>query len=142
MVDPLKGDDDVARAYDRWAATYDTDANATRDLDATIVRASAPDPTAGDVLELGCGTGKNTVWLAERGRRVVAMDFSQGMLDVARRRVAGDNVHFVRQDVRTRWSAEDASFDVVIGNLILEHVDNVSFVFAEAARVIRPGGTL
>jgi malonyl-CoA O-methyltransferase len=135
------GGSDIASAYDRWAEAYDTDPNATRDLDAMIVRRFAPDIAALDVLELGCGTGKNTVWLAERARHVTAMDFSPGMLAIARSRVGG-NVSFAHHDVRTPWPLTAASVDVVIGNLVLEHVEAVAFVFAEAARVLRPGGRL
>ena len=40
-------------------------------------------------MELGCGTGKNTVWLAGRARALVALDFSDGMLTRARERLAG-----------------------------------------------------
>lgn len=64
-----------------------------------------------DVLELGCGTGKNTMWLAERARRVTAMDFSPGMLDVARGRAPKDRVSFVQHDARERWPMDDASVD-------------------------------
>lgn len=95
-----------------------------------------------DVLELGCGTGKNTVWLAERARRVIAMDFSPGMLEVARTRVPVERVTLIQHDVRERWPIDDASVDVVVANLILEHLSNVAAIFAEAARVLRPGGVM
>src|SRR5258705_7483749 len=132
---------DASNAYDRWAATYDSDANMTRDLDAIVLRASNLEIDGRDVLELGCGTGKNTVWLAERARSVTALDFSDGMIERARRRVgAAPNVCFVRHDVRASWPCTDASVDVVVGNLVLEHVADVAPVFAEAARVLRPGG--
>jgi ubiquinone/menaquinone biosynthesis C-methylase UbiE len=39
-------------------------------------------------------------------------------------------------------AVDDASVDLVIGNLILEHVSNVAPIFAEAARVLRPGGVM
>jgi ubiquinone/menaquinone biosynthesis C-methylase UbiE len=138
MTQRLTGSD-IAGAYDRWAAAYDSDVNATRDLDAMIVRRFAPDPNGLEVLELGCGTGKNTVWLAERARRVTAMDFSAGMLEVARTRVPSA-VQLLQHDVRHPWPLAAASVDVVIGDLVLEHVEAVDFVFAEAARVMRPGG--
>ncbi|HEY6826128.1 MAG TPA: methyltransferase domain-containing protein [Gemmatimonadaceae bacterium] len=141
----LTGDDagaEIARAYDRWSRTYDTDANATRDLDAEVLRRSSLAVDGRDVLEIGCGTGKNTVWLAERARRVIAMDFSPGMLEVARGRAPTDRVSFVQHDVRERWPIDDASVDFVVANLILEHLPDVGPIFAEAARVLRPGGTM
>ena len=135
----------VASAYDRWAGSYDADRNATRDLDAEVVR-RAPLALAGrDVLELGCGTGKNTVWLAERARTVTALDFSDGMLARARERLdaaGAAHVRLVRHDVREPWPAPGASADVVVGNLVLEHVADLAPVFAEAARALRPGGQL
>lgn len=133
---------DVAAAYDRWSATYDVDRNRTRDLDAHAVRATPLPLDGAAVVELGCGTGKNTAWLAERARQVVALDLSVGMLERARARVASPHVEFVRADVRDAWPVRDASADVVIGNLVLEHVASLAPVFAEAARVLRPGGAL
>ena len=54
---------DVSAAYDRWSVQYDNDSNFTRDLDAQVLR-NAPIQLGGrNVLELGCGTGKTTVWL-------------------------------------------------------------------------------
>jgi ubiquinone/menaquinone biosynthesis C-methylase UbiE len=139
---PADAGAEIARAYDRWARTYDTDANTTRDLDADVLRQSSLAIDGRDVLEVGCGTGKNTRWLAARARRVVAMDFSPGMLDVARGRVPSERVTLVQHDIRELWPVDDASVDLVIGNLILEHVSNVAPIFAEAARVLRPGGVM
>jgi ubiquinone/menaquinone biosynthesis C-methylase UbiE len=133
---------EVARAYDRWAAQYDEDRNTTRDLDAAVAR-RAPLRIAGrDVLELGCGTGKNTVWLAREARQVHALDFSEGMLAEARRRIDAPNVRFIQHDVRLAWPLPAASVDVVVGNLVLEHVRDLAPIHAEAARVLRPGGQL
>lgn len=133
---------EVATAYDRWAASYDADVNATRDLDAVVLRRTPLALQGSDVLELGCGTGKNTVWLAEGARSVLALDFSEGMLARARERVRAPQVRFARHDVREPWPAADASVDVVVGDLVLEHVADLTPVYAEAARVLRPGGRL
>jgi ubiquinone/menaquinone biosynthesis C-methylase UbiE len=135
--DDLSG---VARAYDRWASTYDTDANRTRDLDAMIVQRHAPSVDGLDVVELGPGTGKNTVWLAERARYVIGLDASPGMLAVARKRISAEHVHFVLHDIQTPWPVPSASIDVVLGNLVLEHVERVGDVLAESARVVREAG--
>lgn len=137
---PLAGAD-ISEAYDRWSAQYDNDRNLTRDLDARVLRETgALNLQDKQILEFGCGTGKNTVYLAQHARDVTAMDFSSGMLRVAKERVANDRVRFVQQDVRERWPVEDQSVDVVVGNLVLEHVQELSAVFAEAARVLRNGG--
>ena len=133
---------DVARAYDRWSLRYDDDRNATRDLDARVVRASPLHVAGARVLELGCGTGKNSQWLAEQARELLALDFSPGMLDVARRRVRSDRARFVEHDITRPWPVDVSSMDVVVGNLVLEHVRDLGPIYAEAARVLRPGGEL
>jgi ubiquinone/menaquinone biosynthesis C-methylase UbiE len=134
--------DAVQSAYDRWASGYDSDVNATRDLDATVLRRQALGLEGKDVLELGCGTGKNTIWLAQQARHVVAFEFSAGMLDKARARLAdASNVRFEVQDLREPWRVPDAAFDRVVCNLVLEHIEDLSFVFREAARVTKSGGS-
>ena len=55
---------DVAGSYDRWASTYDQDTNRTRDLDARVLREQGPRVRGRSVVELGCGTGKNSAWIA------------------------------------------------------------------------------
>ncbi len=132
----------VEQAYDRWAASYDDDKNATRDLDAAVVRRTPLALRDRDVLELGCGTGKNTIHLATEARRVIAMDFSEGMIARAHQRLVTSNVTFIRHDVRDPWPVEADSVDAVVANLILEHVHDLAPVYLEASRVLRPGGQL
>lgn len=133
---------DVAHAYDGWASTYDEDVNPTRDLDAEVLRTSNLDVHGRDVVELGCGTGKNTTWLAMHARSVVALDVSAGMLARARARVPAAHVTFVQHDVRTSWPLADGTADVIVANLVLEHVEHLAPVYREAARVLRNGGEL
>jgi ubiquinone/menaquinone biosynthesis C-methylase UbiE len=133
---------EIAKSYDIWSASYDADKNATRDLDAVVVRRAPLNLDGRDVLELGCGTGKNTVWLASRARSVVALDFSLGMIARAHERVGAMPVRFVQHDVCDPWPMESRSVDLVVANLILEHVHDLEPVFFEASRVLRPGGQL
>lgn len=133
---------EVAKSYDRWAESYDSDKNATRDLDATVVRRAPLAFDGKDVLELGSGTGKNTVWFAAKARSVIAMDFSLGMIARAHERVGSMPVRFVQHDVCDPWPVESGSVDLVAANLILEHVHDLEPVFFEASRVLRPGGQL
>lgn len=132
--------DPTAAAYDRWSAVYETDRNRTRDLDGSVLRGAGLPLAGASVLEIGCGTGRNTVFLAEAAARVLAIDFSEGMLEKARTRCAGRRVRFVAQDIRTRWPADDASIDVAVTDLVLEHVEDLAPIFGEAARVLRSGG--
>ncbi|HST19544.1 MAG TPA: class I SAM-dependent methyltransferase, partial [Blastocatellia bacterium] len=91
---------EIAAAYDRWAETYDTDLNRTRELAAAVLRQSNLKLAGRNVIEIGCGTGHNTEWLAERASSVLAMDFSEGMLRQAKARARSAHVRFVQQDIR------------------------------------------
>ena len=133
---------DVADAYDRWSRQYDDDQNATRDLDAFVLRQVPLRLAGARVLEVGCGTGKNSAWLVTQARELIALDFSPGMLDVARRRVRSSTARFVEHDITRSWPAGAGSIDVVVGNLVLEHVRDLAPVFREASRVLRAGGQL
>lgn len=132
----------VQSAYDNWAECYDTDANATRDLNAAVLRRQPFDLDGRDVLEFGCGTGLNTAWLAQRSRRLIAMDLSAAMLERAGARVKLPHVGFVRHDITQPWPLAAGAFDLVIGNLVLEHVADLGLVFRQAYRVLRSRGTL
>ncbi len=142
MSDPAAERDRIADLYDRWAATYDSDENRTRDLAGQVLRAELADLPVGDVLELGCGTGRNTAWLAERARSLVAVDFSRSMLAKARERVSEGGVRFLEHDIRTPLPVESGSADLVVITLVLEHVEDLGFVFHECARALRRGGHL
>ncbi|MEZ4587954.1 MAG: class I SAM-dependent methyltransferase [Gemmatimonadales bacterium] len=131
-----------ASAYDRWSAQYDSDRNPTRDLDARVLR-DTPLPLDGArVVELGAGTGKNSVWLAERAAQVIALDLSPGMQRVARERSGSLPVRQVRHDVRAGWPIRTGTADLVVSNLVLEHVEDLTPVFQEAARALAVGGEL
>ena len=87
IPDPLSG---VRDGYDRWASVHDHDANPLPALEELHVREALGDVRGRDVLDLGCGTGRHTAWMAETGARVTAVDFSENMLarDVSPSRIA------------------------------------------------------
>lgn len=70
------------------------------------------------------------------------MDFSEGMLRQAHARVRSARVRFVEHDIRAAWPQAAAASDLVIAMLVLEHIEQVEPIFAEAARVLREGGEL
>ena len=135
----------VRSAYDDWSSTYDADANRTRDLDQEVTRKLLGDLRVASVLEIGCGTGKNTPLFSEIGKKVLALDFSEAMLTRARQRTTElrlENVTFQQTDITQSWPCENGSADLVSCNLVLEHVEDISFVFGEAARCLTDNGRL
>lgn len=130
----------VQQSYNEWSASYDTDQNLTRDLDAQITRETLGDMHFDSILELGCGTGKNTIFLAQIGTQVDALDFSEGMIAKAKERVLAENVRFSMADLTRRWQCQAESYDLVVCNLVLEHIEDLPFIFSETFRVLRQGG--
>jgi ubiquinone/menaquinone biosynthesis C-methylase UbiE len=136
----------VRASYDVWAETYDSDANRTRDLDREVTREVLGDLAIRLVVEIGCGTGKNTTFLALKAERVHALDFSPRMLAIAREKVRQDleagRVLFSVADVTDGWPCRGAWADLVTCSLVLEHVADLRPVFAEACGVLAVGGRL
>jgi ubiquinone/menaquinone biosynthesis C-methylase UbiE len=131
----------VRAGYDRWAAVYDHDANPLPAFEEPFVRAACGDVRGVRVLDLGCGTGRHSAWLAAAGARVTAVDFSDGMLAEARRKLgAASGVTFVRHDLHQPLPFRSGGFDVVVSGLVLEHLRDSGAFLREACRVLRPGG--
>lgn len=107
----------IQKAYNDWSETYDTDENLTRDLDQKVTRETLTNLHFTSILEIGCGTGKNTAFLAQIGESVHAADFSQGMVEKAKEKVRAENVRFSMMDITQRWNFENQSFDLIVCNL-------------------------
>ena len=133
--DPLST---VRDRYDRWALVYDHDANPLPALEEPHVRRALGDVRGCHVLDLGCGTGRHTAWLAQAGARVTAVDFSEKMLEQARCKVPGEDVRFFVHDLHEPLPIEAASFDAVVSGLVLEHLRDLDGFFGEVHRVLRP----
>jgi malonyl-CoA O-methyltransferase len=130
----------IPDAYTRWSTTYDSDRNRTRDLDQIATKTILSDRRYDSILELGCGTGKNTLLLEQIGRRVLAVDFSAGMLVEAKKKITSDRVFFVIADLTKPWPCKCESFELIVCNLVLEHIPNLLPIFSEAFRSLRAGG--
>lgn len=131
---------DTREAYDHWSAQYDTNRNRTRDLEAIALREVLADVPFQRVLEIGCGTGKNTEWLAARCHHITAVDLSEGMLDMARAKVTAPHVSFHQADILQPWSFAEGLHDLVTFSLVLEHIEHLGPIMRKAADVLSPGG--
>jgi SAM-dependent methyltransferase len=88
------------------------------------------DLTGKRALDVGCGVGRETVELARRGARVVAVDLSPTLVSAARRRSTeagvADHVEF-RVSAAEELASDGEQFDVVLGNGVLHHFDIPAF---------------
>ncbi len=94
------------------------------------------------ILDLAAGTGTSSESLARSGAHVTAADFSQGMLEVGRRRhIDNPRIRFVFADAMA-LPFPDASFDAVTISFGLRNVEDPKIALAELFRVTRPGGRI
>jgi predicted TPR repeat methyltransferase len=131
---------DIQSAYNEWSGIYDSNLNLTRDLDAQVTRLILTGQRFPSIVELGCGTGKNTEFLATLGDAVLAFDFSEKMLAKAHQKVTASHVRFEMADITQPWNSPADSVDLITCNLVLEHIKDLDHIFAQAARTLRHGG--
>ncbi len=132
----------VHDAYNSWAEQYDTNNNKTRDLEAIALRTTLNDIPFHNCLEIGCGTGKNTQWLALKAKELVAIDFSAEMLMKAKEKITASHVEFIQADITEHWNFSNKQFDLITFSLVLEHIEHLPAIFAKAADTIAPNGWL
>jgi len=130
----------IEKAYNIWANQYDTNENRTRDLDkiSTIETLSKYDFES--VLELGCGTGKNTKWLLEKAKRIIGLDFSQEMLNKAKEKISDERAIFRRADLTEIWEIDNDFADLITCSLTLEHIKNLNHIFNQANLKLKKNG--
>ena len=97
----------------------------------------------GRALDLGCGEGRNAIWLAEQGWQVTGVDFSAVGLEKARQLAAerGVNVDWVRADL-LEYQPSPSAFELVIVFYIQLPAPELSVVIKKAVGALAPGGTL
>jgi ubiquinone/menaquinone biosynthesis C-methylase UbiE len=129
-------------AYNKWSKIYDTNENRTRDLEAMAIREMLFFLANNQkTLELGCGTGKNTDFLLKKSEKMVAIDFSENMLALAKLKfAANENIEFLQLDLREKWPIAGEQFSLVTVSLVLEHIRNLNHFFSETARVLKSDG--
>ena len=130
----------IDKAYNSWAGSYDISENKTRDLEKISAQNVLSRYEFHNVLELGCGTGKNTEWIAEKAESTIALDFSDEMLAKAKKKINSDKIIFCKADLNRKWNISDHSVDLISCSLTLEHIQNLNFIFMEARDKLKANG--
>jgi 2-polyprenyl-3-methyl-5-hydroxy-6-metoxy-1,4-benzoquinol methylase len=117
-------------------------ARASRSPFARSLDAAIPDDAS--VLEMGCGTGQLSLFLASAGRLVVGADLTRPALELAQdaaNRFGVGGVRFVETDVRAPGLRSEG-FDVVVCSGVLHHTPDPRASFATLSKLVRPGGVI
>lgn len=130
----------VREGYDLWSQTYDRTPNPVVAMDARhTLQMLAPKPGE-QILDAGCGTGRNLEPILEAGSQPIGIDLSIGMLKVARHSVP--KAPLAVADLQKPYPFRAAQFDAVLCALIGEHLDDLPTTFREMHQVLKPGGRL
>ena len=135
----------VRASFDRAASSYDEAAVLQHEVGRRLQgRLDFINFTPERILDLGCGTGRNTAALGKRFRKakIVACDLAMAMLKQSRRRAGW----FSRQrqvcgDAEALPFADD-SFDLIFSSLAIQWCQDLPHTFGEFRRILRPGGLL
>jgi SAM-dependent methyltransferase len=117
-------------------------ARAERSTFARLLDSAIPDDAK--VLEIGCGTGQMSLYLAHADRLVIGADLAGASLRLgaaAARRFGLDRVQFVETDLH-RPGLRDRAFDVVYASGVLHHTPDPRLSFARIVQLARPGGMI
>lgn len=100
-------------------------------------------PKSGEkILDVGCGQGELCRELAEKGAQVVGVDASRKLIDIAKKRSARFNIHYLVLDASKLEGIQDATFDAACSILAIQNMEDLEAVAKEMSRVIKRGGRL
>lgn len=128
--------------YDRWSSLYDDEDNPLIAVEEPLVDRWLGAVHGLHIADIGCGTGRHALRLADAGAMVTAVDFSAGMLDRARTKPGAHRVRWVHHDLAAPPPLEDAAFDRVLCCLVLDHIPDLPAFFDQLKRLCRPGGRI
>ncbi len=93
------------------------------------------------VLDAGCGSGIYSCKLAEMGANVIAIDISQVMIDIAKKETPADVSIDFRVNDLYQLDLNSDSVDLIICSYVLENIEDITSIFTEFSRVLKPGGS-
>ena len=125
----------IKEAYQIWSEQYDTNDNKTRDLESVALQATLSNIKFNKVIEFGCGTGKNTVWLEQKAKQLLGVDFSEAMISQAINKSTAPNTKFILADINEPWSFTNEQYDLVTYSLVLEHIEDLDTIFKKASQL-------
>ncbi|MCV2885989.1 methyltransferase domain-containing protein [Aestuariibacter sp. AA17] len=129
--------DKVAKQFSRAASQYDQHADVQADI-ARVAR-HYMQPLSGSLLDIGCGSGRETQALLNHSHHVIAIDIAQGMIDFAQSQYPTDKIRWLVGDAEA-LPLSASSVDSVFSSMALQWCESSSTAMEEIYRVLAPGG--
>ena len=129
-----------ARSFDHIAEHFDRFAELVgAPLDAWLA-SLVPEAGGQRAVDLGCGTGRHAALLASRYRRVLAVDVSGPMLQLAQARRGLPNIAYQQRDLSKVRADTDGVFDLVLSAYALHHLPDLDGALWRIRELVAPGG--
>ncbi|MEK7610313.1 MAG: class I SAM-dependent methyltransferase [Patescibacteria group bacterium] len=133
---------------DEWnkvAEIYSTPHVRKTEIRAPALLAILGDAGGKSVLDLGCGDGYYSRLLAEKGARVVGVDFSEISIGIAMKHEKQKSlgIKYIQTDITSAFPLEDCSFDAVVADMVLVTISSQNLLIntiSEVRRVLKKGG--
>ncbi len=130
----------VKEGYDLWSTIYDEEDNPLVALEEPVVRLWSQGVRGQRIADIGCGTGRHSIRLAQEGACIDAYDLSLGMMAKAMQKLQGTNTSFLQHAFPNPLPANDNTYDMVVFALVADHIENLPAAFREINRVLKPAG--
>ena len=126
-------------SYNQWSSTYDENPNSTVAIDELYFPDFYKDWQNYRVLEIGCGTGRHTKRLFEQNNTIHALDVSEGMLLLAKKKLP--EVKFTHNDFMDE-KLEANSFEKILVSLVIEHIEDLDRFFQKIRLILKDNGEI
>ncbi len=135
---------DLLEGYDLWSEYYDREANPLIETEEPLVEKILDELYFTNVLDVGTGTGRWSLKLAQRDARVTAIDQSPNMLTAAKdaATVQGVDIDFHQLSLTDEFPFQPGQFDLITCMLMLSHIDDLTAAFTKFHTFLEPAGKL
>jgi len=133
--------------YDQIAKPYDELMGDSGDIPHSLLInplmvSSLPKEQDLTVLDLGCGNGYWTKLLAEKYKKVVGIDNSQNLIQIAQSKRQLSNIEYKLVEIETDFPLINDYFDLVFSNMVIHYIKNINKLTQELYRIIKPNGLI
>lgn len=128
--------------FDEYKEIRDREVNFNNSIEQPAMQKMIPDLKGKTVLDMGCGYGYNCLDFIRKGaKRVVGIDISEKMLNVAKSESAHPDIEYGRMNM-TDISALDIKFDFVYSSLAVHYVEDFKKLTEDIFNILNSGGVL